>query len=136
MERQTRHTRHRFELDLHVASSVSQCVTLTLKFREKCRSFVRYFLVFYFIWLLSSLTRDSDWIPAGRSRRPISRPGRGKIYFLSTSFRPVLGPTQPLTQWVPGVKLLGREADHSLPTRAKAKNTWIFISTTPCTFIA
>jgi hypothetical protein len=36
--------------------------------------------------------------PTGRS----SSPGRGKIFLSSTSPRPVLGPTQPPIQWVPG----------------------------------
>jgi hypothetical protein len=40
--------------------------------------------------------------------------------------RPALGPTQPPIQWVPGalslgVKQLGREADHSPPSRAEIK---------------
>jgi len=40
-----------------------------------------------------------------------------------------LGPTQPPIQWVPGapplgVKRPGREADHSLPSRAEVKE-WV-----------
>jgi hypothetical protein len=43
-------------------------------------------------------------------------PGRGKIFLFSTASRPVLGPTQPPIQWVPGtlspgVKRSGREAE-------------------------
>jgi hypothetical protein len=50
----------------------------------------------------------------GRSRSRSSSPARGKMF--STSSRPVLGPTQPLTQCVPGapspaVKRPEREAD-------------------------
>jgi hypothetical protein len=41
--------------------------------------------------------RKSDW-PRGRS----SSPGRVKIFILSTSSRPNLGPTQPPIQWVLG----------------------------------
>jgi hypothetical protein len=42
---------------------------------------------------------------------------RGKNFLFTTS-RPVLGPNQPPLQWVPealspGVKWLGREADHT-----------------------
>jgi hypothetical protein len=63
-----------------------------------------------------------------------SSPGRVKNCFFSTLSRPVLGPTQPPIQWVPGalspgVKLRGREADHSPPTNAEVKKTWIYTST-------
>jgi len=44
-------------------------------------------------------------------------------------FRPVLGPTQPPIQCIPGaltpgVKLPGHAADHSPPSGAKVKNVW------------
>jgi hypothetical protein len=69
-----------------------------------------------------------------------SSPGRGKIV-LSTSSRPVLGPTQLPIQWIPGafsrgVKRPGREADYSPPTSAEVKNTWIYTSTPPYVFMA
>jgi hypothetical protein len=53
---------------------------------------------------------------------------------------PALGPTQPSIQWIPGalspgVKLPGREADHSSPTSVEVKKTWIFTSTTPYVFM-
>jgi len=43
-------------------------------------------------------------------------------------FRQVLGPAQPLIQWVTaGTKWPGREADQSPPSRAKVKkNAWIY----------
>jgi hypothetical protein len=52
-----------------------------------------------------------------------------------------LGPTQLPIQWVtgalsPGVKRQGREADHSPPTSAEAKNTWIYTSIPPYNFMA
>jgi hypothetical protein len=52
---------------------------------------------------------------------------RFKIFLLSTSSRPVLGPTQLSIQWVPGalslvVKRPGLEADHSHPSSAEIKN--------------
>jgi hypothetical protein len=49
------------------------------------------------------------------------------IFFISTSSRLVLGPSQPLLQLVPGalpmgVKGPGHEADHISPSRAEVKN--------------
>jgi hypothetical protein len=50
-----------------------------------------------------------------------------EIFLFSITSIPALGSTQPPVQWVPGavspwVKLLGCEADHSLPPSAKVKN--------------
>jgi hypothetical protein len=75
--------------------------------------------------------------PRGRS----SSPSRDTIFLLFTSSRPVLGPTQTPIQWVPGflspgVKRPGCEADHSPPTSAVVKKTWIYTSTPPYAFIA
>jgi hypothetical protein len=36
----------------------------------------------------------------------------------------------------PGVKLPGREADHSPPSSAEVKNAWSYTSTSPFVFIA
>jgi hypothetical protein len=67
-------------------------------------------------------------------------PGRIKN-ILVTSSRPVLGPTQPPIQWVPGtlfpgVKRPGLEADHSPPASAEVKKTWLYTSTPPYAFMA
>jgi hypothetical protein len=48
------------------------------------------------------------------------------IFLFITASRTALGPTQPPIQWVPGVLSLvvkrpGREADHSSPSSAEAK---------------
>jgi hypothetical protein len=64
----------------------------------------------------------------------------GARFFSSTSSRPVLGPTQPPIQWVPGtfspgVMPPGLEADHSSLTSAEVNNTWIYTST-PYAFMA
>jgi hypothetical protein len=53
----------------------------------------------------------------------------------------VLGPTQPPIQCVPGaippgVKRSGHEADLSPPTSVEVKNTWIYTSILPYTFMA
>jgi hypothetical protein len=56
-----------------------------------------------------------------------SIPDESKIFLFSTASRLALGSNQPPIQWVPGtispgVKWLGREADHSPPFSAKVKN--------------
>jgi hypothetical protein len=67
-------------------------------------------------------------------------PGRGRVFLLSTSSRPVLEPTQRPIQWVagalsPGAKRPGREADHTPPTTAEVKNIWIYTFTPPHVFM-
>jgi hypothetical protein len=64
-------------------------------------------------------------------------PTTAGIFLFITASRPALGPTQPLIQWVPGalsqgIKLLGREADHSTPSSAEVKEcVWSYTSTSP-----
>jgi hypothetical protein len=58
------------------------------------------------------------------------------IFLFTTASRTALGPTQPPIQWVLGalsleVKRPGREADHSPPSSAEAKNAWNYTSTPP-----
>jgi len=63
------------------------------------------------------------------------RQGRGREFFVSTTtYRSALGLTLPPTQWVPGVKRPGREADHSLPSSAEVRKTWSYILQIPHTF--
>jgi hypothetical protein len=57
-----------------------------------------------------------------------SRGGLG-IFLFSTAPRPDLGSTQPPTQWVPGVKRPGHEADHSPTPSTEVKNAWCYTST-------
>jgi hypothetical protein len=83
----------------------------------------------------------SDWLQTGWPTVQSSSPSREKTFFLSMSSRPVLGPIMPPIQWVlealsPGVKHLGCEADHSPPTSAEVKNTWIYTSTPLYVFMA
>jgi hypothetical protein len=67
-----------------------------------------------------------------------SSPGRGWEFFLFTTVsRPALGSTQPPIQWVLGalslgVKLPGRETDHSPPSSAQIKNGWSYTSPPQC----
>jgi hypothetical protein len=54
-------------------------------------------------------------------------------FLLRINYEPALGYIQPLIQWVSealssGIKRPRREADHSPPTSAKIKNTWIYTS--------
>jgi len=44
---------------------------------------------------------------------------------------PALGPTQPPVQWLPGLKRLGREADHSPQSSAEFKNGLSYSYTPP-----
>jgi len=77
------------------------------------------------------LSQYSDWdTPTGRSAFDS---GQWQRCFL---FPPVVGPTQPPTQWVPGIKRQRREAGHSSPTNAAAKNAWSYTSTIPYVFMA
>jgi hypothetical protein len=77
------------------------------------------------------LSRDSSVGTAIglRARRPAFDFRQGKeILLFSTVSRRVLGPTQPPIRRVPatlspGLKRPGREADHSPPTSAEAKNS-------------
>jgi hypothetical protein len=78
----------------------------------------------------------SDLLLAGRPTVRSSSPGRGEIFLFSTSSRPVLRFTQPAIQWVPRALHPGREADHSPPNSAEVKNTLIYTSIPPYSFMA
>jgi hypothetical protein len=59
----------------------------------------------------------------------------------STSSKPALGPTKPPIQCLPGalspgVKQPGCEANHSHPTSAEVKKTWIYTSIPAYVFMA
>jgi hypothetical protein len=76
-----------------------------------------------------------------RARRPRIdfRHGQG-IFLFATAFGPTLGPTQPSIQQIqevpsPGVKRLGREADHSLPSSIEVKNARSYTSIPPYVFM-
>jgi hypothetical protein len=71
---------------------------------------------------------------AGRPRGQSSSPGGGKNFLFSMPFRPALGFTRRVIQWVPGLERPGREADHSPPTTAEVKKTCVYTSTPLCAF--
>jgi hypothetical protein len=80
---------------------------------------------FFFFSLIVNRSQLNDW---GFE----SQYGLG-IFLLTTLFRLASGPTQPPVQWVPGVlslgvRWVGREADHSLPSSAEVKNAWSYTS--------
>jgi hypothetical protein len=83
-------------------------------------------------------TLYSDWLGVGRPGFDSRQ--RQQIAHFSTSSRPALGSTQPPIQWVPGdispdLKRLERDADHSPPSSAEVKKTWIYTSTPPYVFM-
>jgi hypothetical protein len=87
---------------------------------KKCSRKNMWFSHWYEFLLDQGITFELD------DQRFESRQGLGILLF-TTASRPVLGPTQPLIQWVRGalsleVKLLGREADYSPPSSAEVKN--------------
>jgi hypothetical protein len=53
----------------------------------------------------------------------------------SKSSRPSPESTQPPIQWVPGVRLQEREANHSPLANSEVKKTWVYISTPPYAFM-
>jgi hypothetical protein len=72
----------------------------------------------YAVTIKRQQCRYSDWLRAGRQRVRSSSPNVETIFSSSMSSRPVFEPTQPPMQRVlgalsPGVKLPGRDADHS-----------------------
>jgi hypothetical protein len=100
------------------------------------------FLLFHLLWvqIFSSAPTGcglaSDWLRAELQRGRSSSPNRGKIFLFSTSSRPILGPNQPPTQWVPKavssvVKRPGREADHSQLSHSERIQSVLLLLSSP-----
>jgi hypothetical protein len=74
---------------------------------------------------VSTLARPRDGRPGFESWQ------RWKLFSFAIASRPILEPTQPPYQWVPGalssvVKTSGREVDHTPPSSAEFKNAWSY----------
>jgi hypothetical protein len=94
----------------------------------------------YILYTTYNFTFEKDYRPRAVIAQPVwrwatgwtigilrfdSRQGLG-IFLFTTASRTALGPTQPPTQWLPGalslgVKLPGREGDHSPPSSVEVK---------------
>jgi len=62
-------------------------------------------------------------------------------FLFTTASRTAPVSTQPPIQWIPGtlplvVERQGRDAEHSRPSSAEVKNSWIHTSTPQCGFMA
>jgi hypothetical protein len=64
-----------------------------------------------------------------------SIPGGAGILLFVTMSKLALAPIHLPIQWVPGVKQLGLEADHSPPSSAIVENVWSYISTPSYVFM-
>jgi hypothetical protein len=74
-------------------------------------------------------TPPESWLDWGLDDRG-SIPVRPWDFFhLATVSRLAFGLTHPPIQWIAEVKRPGREADHSPPSSAEAKNAWSYTST-------
>jgi hypothetical protein len=63
---------------------------------------------------IAQCSRYSDWLRAVRPWGLSSSPGKGEFLHLSTSSRPVLGPTESPIEWVPGNFLRGKAVGASI----------------------
>jgi hypothetical protein len=55
-------------------------------------------------------------------RSGVQIPTEQESFLSSKTSRPTRGPSQPLIQWVPGVKRSGHEIGHTPPSSAEVKN--------------
>jgi hypothetical protein len=107
-----------------------------MQFKKDCLIFWQYIYTLHGMVAWDSAVGIATGYGLDHRRGRSSSPGGGKNFQFSMSSRPVLGPTQPPIQWAPGVlspevKLPEREADHSPPTRAEVKKSWVYTCTPP-----
>jgi hypothetical protein len=69
-----------------------------------------------------SIIRDSSVGITTSSKAGVRFPLGVGIFLISTKSRPALGPTQPPSQWIPGVKRPVREGHYSPTSSAEVKN--------------
>jgi hypothetical protein len=74
--------------------------------------------------MLSKRSWYSYWLWAGQMRDWSLSPGKIKNLFHGIQTK--LTPTQPPSQWVPGVRRPEHEPGHSPPSSAKIKKVWIY----------
>jgi hypothetical protein len=104
------------------------------------------FLVFEFLMLLIYIGSRDSTVSIVTGYRLDDRGGRVQVLVGSRIFSSpnhpdwFWGPPSLLSMWVlgaltPGVKRPEREADHSPPTSAEVKKTWIYTSAQPYIFM-
>jgi hypothetical protein len=114
-------------ISCNVSISVCECPQFVFQVCTQCQKNWQY------IYLYSSNGLDWSRVSSGSIVSDYGRSGfdpqQGqRIFPLSSASRPVLGPTQPPVQWVPGVlspgakAQPGRDADHSPPSSAEVVN--------------
>jgi hypothetical protein len=87
------------------------------------------FTIYKFLMLYFSHSLSNTHIRAGPPRGRSSNSGRDKIFLFSVSSMQALGSTEPLNQWLPGLKRPGRETNYSAPTSVEVKKKWVYTST-------
>jgi hypothetical protein len=108
-----------FRQETKLQEATSCLFPLVVRFRKTIASSKPfYFLRFFRSSLWTTNTKPDN---LGNGYR---FPDRIRIVVFSTSSRSVLVPTQLSTHWVPEVKWLEREPDHSTPYSAVAKTAW------------
>jgi hypothetical protein len=125
-----------FRKPLRISSTILGCCSTFVKHVEGLKTFI---LNTYCRWcaIHGSAVGIATGCGLGDRGIGVQIPVESRV---SISSRSALRHTQPPTQWVPGalspeVKRQGRDADHSPPPSAEVKKMWIYISSSPFTFM-